>query len=266
VNGEKMRKPSEVFINGKSLEDILEAHSNWLNSNSQKDCNDLCIKDDLFKADLLDAVLTFTNLSRADLSGTDLSHANLSGANLSRANLSGTDLSGTDLSHANLSGANLSRANLSGTDLSYANLSGANLSGANLRCADLIGANLSCADLTQIIYNNDTKFFAIQCPEEGSFIGYKKCNGFIVKLEIPSDAKRSSATSRKCRCSKAKTLSITNLDGSDSDILAIASDFDPNFIYKIGEVVEVKDFDENRWNECSSGIHYFITRNEAVSY
>ena len=48
------------------------------------------------------------NLSRADLSGADLSWANLSGANLSGANLSRADLSG-----ANLSGANLSRADLS---------------------------------------------------------------------------------------------------------------------------------------------------------
>jgi len=132
--------------------------------------------------------------------------------------------------------------------------------------ANLSGADLSDANLSQIIYDYNTMFFAIQCPEEGSFIGYKKCQKLIVKLEILSDAKRSSATSRKCRCSKAKTLSITNLDGSDSNILAIASDFDPNFIYKIGEMVEVKDFDENRWNECSSGIHYFVTRNEAVIY
>ena len=187
-------------------------------------------------------------------------------ANLHCADLSGIDLTAANLSRADLSGANLSRADLSGTDLTTANLRGAILTDANLRGAILSGANLNGANLSKIIYDYNTMFFAIQCPEEGSFIGYKKCQKLIVKLEILSDAKRSSATSRKCRCSKAKTLSITNLDGSDSNILAIASNFDPNFIYKIGEVVEVKDFDENRWNECSPGIHYFITRNEAVSY
>ncbi|MCE5225751.1 MAG: DUF5758 domain-containing protein [Porphyromonadaceae bacterium] len=31
-------------------------------------------------------------------------------------------------------------------------------------------------------------------------------------------------------------------------------------------MVKVDDFDENRWNECSSGIHFFIAREMAVQY
>ena len=46
----------------------------------------------------------------------------------------------------------------------------------------------------------------------------------------------------------------------------VDSDYDRDFIYKVGEVVEVKDFDENRWEECSTGIHFFMTRDEAVKY
>ena len=128
-------------------------------------------------------------------------------------------------------------------------------------CADLSGANLSWA-----IYNEHTAFFALCCPEEGSFVGYKKAGGKIVKLQIPKTAKRSSATSRKCRCSKAKVISITNTDGSESGITEIRSDLDESFIYKVGETVSVSNFDENRWNECSTGIHFFITRDEAVRY
>ena len=188
---------------------------------------------------------------RADLSGANLSGANLSGANLSWANLSGADLSGANLSEANLSGANLSWADLSGADLSWADLSGADLRGADLR---------------EVIYNENTAFFALCCPEEGSFIGFKKAGGKIVKLQIPKSAKRSSATTRKCRCSKAKVLSITEIDGSDSGITEIRSDLDESFIYKVGETVSVSNFDENRWNECSTGIHFFITRDEAVRY
>lgn len=30
--------------------------------------------------------------------------------------------------------------------------------------------------------------------------------------------------------------------------------------------VEVKNFDKNRWNECSTGIHCFITKREAELY
>ena len=157
---------------------------------------------------------------------------------------------------ANLSGANLSGANLSGASLSDASLSDANLSDANLS-----GANLSGADA-----NENTTMFFIQCPTEGSFIAWKKAGDKIVKLEICSDAKRSSSTSLKCRCSKAKVLEIQELNGEKSNIKSIASNHDRSFWYNVGEIVEVSDFDENRWNECASGIHFFIDRNMAVAY
>ena len=194
----------------------------------------------------------------ADLSWVDLSEANLSGADLPGADLSGADLSGADLSWVDLSEANFSWANLSGT-----NLYRANLSEANLYRADLYRANLSGVDLSGAKNIN----YPIACPEKGSFIAFKKASGgFIVKLEIPEDAKRCSATTRKCRCSKARVISITNPDGTETEVTSVASKRDAGFVYKVGEVVEVPNFDENRWNECSSGIHFFITRQEAVDY
>ena len=203
--------------------------------------------------------------SRADLSGADLSGANLFGANLSDADLRGADLSG-----ANLRGADLSGANLSGADLSCANLRGADLRGADLRGADLCNANLSnanlsCASMDQMIWDIHTVFYPLQCPDSGSYIGYKKASGLVVELEIPADARRSSATSRKCRASKAKVLSITDINGNPAGG-QVKSNYDPDFVYTIGETVEVSDFDDDRWNECSTGIHHFITRAEAVIY
>ena len=144
------------------------------------------------------------------------------------------------------------RADLMGANLRGANLYKANLSGANLGGADLSGAKLD---------------WPLACQEKGSFIGYKKCrNNLIVKLEIPEDAYRCSATSKKCRCSKAKVLSITNLDGSESKSDVAVSKYDSSFVYRIGETVEVTDFDQNRWNECSTGIHFFMNREDAVKY
>ena len=189
--------------------------------------------------------------------------ANLNGANLYGANLYGANLNGANLYGANLYGANLYGADLNGADLNGANLYGANLIRADLIRADLNGANLRGANLRGAKNLN----FPIACPEKGSFIGFKKCqNNMIVKLEITEDALRCSATGRKCRCSKAKVLSITNLDGTESNIEFVSSKRDPYFIYKVGKIVEVKDFDTNRWNECSTGIHFFITRQEAVDY
>lgn len=153
------------------------------------------------------------------------------------------------------------RANLRGADLC-----GADLCGADLRGADLRGANLSGADLREATYDETTAMYALACPEKGAFIGYKKAGGYIIELQIAEDAKRSSATSRKCRCSKAKVLSITNLDGSKTELKQVCSNYTPDFIYKLGETVEVNDFFEDRWKGRAPGIHFFITREEAVNY
>lgn len=233
------------------LQNIIKTHEKWLNSNGGSGERANLYDVDLSNADLHSINLYCTNLSRADLRNANLSGANLSGANLNRANLSN---------------ANLSNANLSGADLRNATLSNANLNGANLNGANLNRANLSGACLSKLIYNEDTAFYTLQCPETGSFIGYKKAHGYIVELEILADAKRSSATSRKCRCSAAKVLSITTISGRSTKVKEIASNRDPNFIYRVGEIVRVDHFDEDRWNECSTGIHFFTTRSEAEQY
>ena len=210
---------------------------------------------------------------RANLSGANLSRADLSGADLSRANLSRANLSGADLPMANLFRADLSGADLSGANLSGANLFRADLSGANLSGADLSRANLSGADLSRADYIEKAKnlFYPIACPEIGAFVGWKKArvktsgHECIVKLEITEDAVRSSAAGRKCRCSKATVLEIQDLEENVLEQAAV-SDRDENFHYIPGTVASVLDFDENRWNECSTGIHFYITREEAVRH
>ena len=226
---------------------ILKLHKAWLNGEKHgKRAN-------LSRANLSRAELYGANLSRAELSG-----ANLSGAELSGANLYGAELYGANLYGAELYGANLSRANLYGANLYGAELSGANLSGANLYGAELYGANLSRA--------KNVPYMPMACPDEGEFIGWKKCrNGRIVRLKILEDAKRSSATGRKCRCDKAEVLEITSIDGTEKYTEAV-SDRDADFAYKVGGMVSVDDFCENRWEECAAGIHFFMNRKEAVDY
>ena len=104
------------------------------------------------------------------------------------------------------------------------------------------------------------------CPTDGSFIGWKKASGYVVKLQIPEDARRSSAGGEKCRCDKAYVAEIQNTDGTKADIEAIHSNYDNNFVYTVGATVEVPDFDDDRWNECAPGIHFFIDRRAAVEY
>ena len=157
------------------------------------------------------------------------------------------------------------RADLSGADLSVADLSGADLRYADLRGANLRGANLRYADLSGVITNHYTAFYHLQCPEEGSFIAYKRASNYVIKLLIPEDAQRSSATSRKCRASKAQVLGITHIK-TGTNVNTVTSDYDNTFIYEVGKFAEVKNFDTDRWNECSTGIHFFITRQEVIDY
>ncbi len=208
------------------LKEILNKHKAWLRG-----------EDGGEQADLRGA-----DLRRADLSRAYLNKADLSGAYLNKADLSGADLRGADLSRAYLSEANLSEADLTEADLRGANLTGADLTGAK---------NL---------------FFPLACPDTGEFTAWKKCTGGTnVQLLIPADAKRSSATGRKCRASKAVVVAVYDKDGNEID--SAVSKYYNTFVYRTGETVEpVNGFDDNRWNECASGIHFFITREEAENY
>ena len=192
--------------------------------------------------------------------GADLRDANLCDADLCDANLCGAYLCDANLRSANLSGANLRDADLRCADLCGANLCDADLRGADLRGANLYGADLRGANL------RDAKGCYLSCPTEGSFIGWKKASGHIVKLRIPEDARRSSATGHKCRCDKAYVMEIQNMDGTKATEDTVRSDHDKNFVYTVGATVEVPDFDDNRWSECAPGIHFFIDRRAAVEY
>lgn len=159
---------------------------------------------------------------------------------------------------------------LHGADLSYADLHGANLRYADLRDADLSDAELHRAYDVQLSIAKTSIL-----PDEGDIIGWKKAyvdgiilpRQVIVKLLIPADAQRSNATGRKCRASTARVLDLQDKQGNSlpPDTTAY-SGYDTDFTYKKGETVHVEDFDTNRWNECATGIHFFITRIEAVEY
>ena len=160
----------------------------------------------------------------------------------------------------------------------------------------------------EIIQCEYVPYIPMACPESGSIIGYKKATAFdisrgcrgwmdvIVKLEIPEDAKRSSALGRKCRCNKAKVLGIYDIslyrdpvgvreDGaidfilrkhvgdklSDETVAYSKFAFVPGrssdpFPYKAGQWVYPDEWDDNRFDECSHGIHFFISAQEAVDY
>ena len=256
-------------ITKEELKTILEQHKLWLNSNGKEGkCADLS------DAYLNSANLTSVDLRRADLSDSDLRGADLSGANLSGANLTRANLIFTNLRCANLSSADLSGASLSGVDLIFANLICANLSSAdlyyaNLRCADLIdsdlsGANLSSADLSGADLTNTILDEKEQCRKgitlTEPMIGYKKAYcGKIITLEIPIGAKVFSINNNKRRTNKVKVI---NMQG-ETELISI---HDNDFKYHVGDEIDIIDFDDNYNIECSTGIHFFLTREEAENF
>ena len=235
-----MNKEIKVSIKNRWTGSILFEYSSVDNTLAKTVTEALKGDADLRDADLRDADLCDADLRDADLRDADLCDANLRDANLRDAYLR----------DANLRDADLRDADLRDADLRDADLRGANLRGANLRGADLRGA--------RGVY--------MACPTDGSFIGWKKASGYVVKLQIPEDARRGSAGGEKCRCDKAYVVEIQNADGTKADIDTIHSNHDANFVYTVGATVEVSDFDDDRWSECAPGIHFFIDRQAAVEY
>ena len=197
-------------------------------------------------------------LEEAVKQGANLDGANLDGASLYGASLYGASLDGASLNRANLDGANLDGASLDGASLNGASLYEASLNRANLYGASLYGANLYEA--------TNIPFVPFACPSDGAFIGWKKVDNCLIMLEIPEDARRCSCTSQKCRCDKAKVLGITNLDTNESVLEIKNTSYSPAVTYVVGEMVYPDSFDENRWEECSHGIHFFINKQNAIDY
>ena len=156
-------------------------------------------------------------------------------------------------------------ADLSRADLREANLREADLSRANLREADLSRANLREAKEVPPYV-----FAVTNILPAGNLIVYKKANcgtrEVILTLEIPAAAKRSNATGRKCRAEYAILLCVDGI-GWEYDGSPVTSKYDRAFVYPaIGETITPDGFDDDCWNECSTGVHFFITRYEAETY
>ena len=225
------------------LDKILEQHQHWIHEDLDgwEDMRaDLSMKD-LYGLNLKSANLKFANLKSANLKSANLEFANLESANLEYANLKSANLESANLKFANLVFANLEFANLE-----YANLESANLKSANLESANLKFASAEKIRLGQILTEPKT--------------GYKKTQeGVVITAEIPAGAIVFCINGRKCRTNKAK---ITDMDGHD----VLHSLYDISFEYRLGQEIEIKDFNLMYNVECASGFHFFRTKKEAEEY
>jgi hypothetical protein len=94
----------------------------------------------------------------------------------------------------------------------------------------------------------------------GDIVGWKKCrNDVLVKLRIPAVARRSHAFSRKCRAEFADVLEVI-----PNGMIGV-SFYDEKFTYIAGLRV-TSPWSEDWTQECSGGIHFYITREEAEAH
>lgn len=207
--------------------------------------------------------LLFQNL---DFSRKDLHNIDFGDCMFLHVRFDGANMAGTSVRNACLDGCSLQNVDFTNAELCLACMRGANMSGCNISGANLYGAILENANLTNIKDDENTKWFRMCCPETGPMVGYKKCcEERIVQLLIPAEAKRNSATIPGCRCDKAKVLSIKNLDETEEYDEAYSL-VDDNFVYRRGEWVKVENFNEDRWFISTTGIHFCLTREDAVKF
>lgn len=181
----------------------------------------------------------------------------------------------------NFVGCDLRNASFEKTDLTSSLFKDCDMEYLNFHSVDLYCASLSGnKNMDKIDADIGTKFFRLQCPEVGSFVAWKKVRDFfsqksyIVKLLIPEDAKRSSATSYKCRAEFVKVLGIYEESGTESaedavlnrSIISMSLDRHIDTDYVVGRFVYPDSFDEDRWKECSHGIHFFMNFEVAKKY
>lgn len=258
-------------ISQEELNNLLDNHELWL-KNPSNDKNRLILEN---------YDLSFLEIKNRDLSRASFNKCNMNDMRIQNCDLSYTGLYSNKMNNITFSICNFNKTKIYSNDLLRGLFTNCTLTNVRLVNTNLAKAEIRKCKLDNIIANPFTSFYNLQCPEEGSFIGFKKAYintmpnnktdlsvlPVIVKLQITEDSLRSSSTSRKCRCSKAKVLSISYLDGTECPEDTIAySEYNNYFVYKVGEILEIKDFNKDRWKECASGIHFFITREEAVNY
>ncbi len=201
-----------------------------------------------------------------NLTGWRLTDIDFTLSSFQEVRLDGADFSGSSVENALFDGCSMRGVDFRDSCRVTASFRYCDMRECDIRGANLFGAVLEYARLEEIISDESTKWFRLHCPEKGAFLAYKKCvNDRLVQLLVPADAKRTSATRPSCRCNRAKVLTIKSFDYKENFDEAWSL-VDDNFVYRKGQWVEVKDFNEDRWQDSTTGIHFWLTREEAKGY
>ena len=252
-----------IKITQKSLDRRIKLHEAWLKGKPEG--QPLVLRDvklhglDMSNHMLRSAVFDTCNIQRvcfdkSNMGGVHFGHSVLQAVTFKRC-----DIYNTLFSYTQLSRVDFTFARLGHNVFQICGFDDCKFRRANLNLQSFGSAMFGSSNFDTATYDRLVKRTAI-VPATGSFIGWKKClNGVLVKLQIPAKAQRSNATGRKCRAEYAEVLRVI---GAKTGL----STFDDITQYRAGETVRCHKWNPNRFNECSGGIHFFLTRKEAADY
>ena len=239
-------------ITQEELDEMVDKHEKWIESNEKQD-----------------------NRGLLYLYGYNLSSLKIKNKNLIDITFYECLLDNVVFENCNLKGSEIKYSKIINTNFMNCNFSNGYFYKCNFINSDLLACNIKNTDFDDSIFNNTIMpDYPMTCPKQGSFIAYKKVRDinnyhkkYILKLEIPEDARRSSAMGIRCRCDKVKILEIQDLDGSIAkSVNKVRSIYSDEFVYELSKTVEEPNFDKCRWHECAPGIHFFMNREDAVNY
>lgn len=284
--------PDYIKMSQKELDNIITKHEKWLSgdpdgeravlSGYMFDRLDLSSRNlrhsriihcyfrmcDITKSSLQDSDLTESAFKFCDLSYAKMGMCSMYKIVAKVSDFNHCELDKSDMSFGIFAGCSLVDSSIRNCNLSHTGFFDCSINLCDFGHSDMSGCKFQSCDIVNICVSDVVNFphIPMTCPEKGSFTAWKKAGDYIVKLQIPEDARRSSATGRKCRCDKALVVAIEDIYSTQSDVKEVTSDYDKKFVYRVGETVTEPAFYDNRFRECASGIHFFMTRQEAVEY
>ena len=215
------------------------------------------------KLDLREVKFKNLNLAGWDLSGLDLYKSTFENCNLNSAIMNNCKADHMAFYDCDVRGLKLTNSKARAVSFRYHDMEGIDISGTDIYASVLEDAH----NQDKVIYNEETRWYKMSCPEEGPFIAWKCCTDLrVVQMLVPADAKRCMATLETGRVSKVKVLSIKSIDETQSYEWA-QSTVDQDFYYEKGKWLEpANGFQEDRWKDSSPGIHFFLDRQQCVDY
>lgn len=202
-----------------------------------------------------DSNFTFVSMRNCELAGLEIMNSNVRGWGLL-----GCKVQSFKAEFSNLAVFHFRDCTIECTSFYGINFALSRFNNVHLNSVDFTETNLKDCEFTDVT-SVDVKLPEFQIPQDCDLIGWKSTDGGVLKILVPADAKRTaSVVGRKCRAERVKVI------GGARDGWDYISRWDGTTVYRNGETVVSDSYDPDPLVECTHGIHFFLTREEAENW